>query len=65
MRRIIPKKTLLNEDFNSKVFDLDAFKFWLKHNKYLIEDDFEFIRKVDLDLINVRLSVREHETNKL
>ena len=47
----------MDKKFNPD-FDVDNFKFWLKKNKCLDLDDFEFIKMVDY--VNVRVSIREH-----
>ena len=55
----------MNQDFDLKIFDLDGFKYWIKHNRVLNEEDFEFIRQDDKKLVSIRLSAREYEDSKL
>ena len=64
-KRGATRKLLLNQDFDMKVFDVDRFKYWVKHNKVLSEEDFEYIKQEDKQLVSVRLSAKEHEDSKL
>lgn len=57
------KKTLMRKTFDNKDFDLDAFKFWLKRNQVLQDEDFEFIRRPDQT--EVALVVRGNDDQKL